>query len=60
MEPTAANAAGGAGAAGGGTDNQIAELQAVFDQASKDAQAITAARTEGNTKVDAARQRPNN
>lgn len=56
MEPTT----GTAGGADGGTSGQIAELQAVFEQASKDAQAITAARTEGNTKVDAARQRPNN
>lgn len=48
------------GAAGGTTQNQIAQLEAVFDQAARDAQEITAARTEGNTKVDAARQRPNN
>ena len=56
MEPTAAAGAGGAGTSQG----QIAQLQAIFDKASRDAQAITAARTEGNTKVDAARQRPNN
>lgn len=56
MEGSAQSVAG----AGSTAQSQISELQAVFDQAARDAQAITAARTEGNTKVDAARQRPNN
>lgn len=48
--------------AGSGTTaaDNLAQLQEIFDRATLDAVKITAARTEGNTKVDAARQRPNN
>ena len=60
METGTAGAAGAASSSSGGASSQIAELEAVFDKAAQDAQQITAARTEGNTKVDAARQRPNN
>jgi len=46
--------------AGTSAAENITQLQAIFDRATLDAVQITAARTEGNTKIDAARQRPNN
>lgn len=45
---------------GGGTDNSIAQMEAVFDRAIAKSAEITKITTEKKTELDATKQRPQN